>query len=76
MKHRPQPRIPGVHRIPRGTSLLPALERALQREADRFGVSKSHVLASMAAFLLDVEEQPDYKEPPARRGLRLVKKRA
>lgn len=60
-------------RLPGYTGLLPELERALQREADRFGVTKSFVLASMAAFLLDVEEQPDYR--PASK-LRLIKKRA
>ncbi|HET9564795.1 MAG TPA: hypothetical protein VFP27_09890, partial [Mycobacterium sp.] len=53
------------------------LERALRREAVRFGVSRSFVLHTLASMVLQVEDQPNYMDDAKpRRHLRLVKKRA
>jgi hypothetical protein len=66
---RTQPRVPGG-RLPAGSALLPELERELRREAARFGVSRSFVIATALAWVLDVEAQPDYRR--TRTPLRLV----
>lgn len=58
---RPQPRIPGLRRQPVGTAFTPALKRAADREAARWGVARSFVLATAAAFALGVADQPDYR---------------
>lgn len=64
---RAQPRLHGVRREPVGSAFTPALKRAADREAARWGVTRSYVLANAAAFALGVDA-PDYKTP--RRGRR------
>jgi hypothetical protein len=40
-----QPRIVGVQRIPRGSGLLPILDKKLTETVDHFNVSRSFVIA-------------------------------
>jgi hypothetical protein len=60
--HRSQPRQHGVRRVHRGAGLLPKLEAKLQADADRHGVSKSWILATIAAEYYNIVEQPDFRE--------------
>lgn len=45
-----QPRVVGVTRIPRATSILPTLDTWVQNEARRYRVSKAFVLANCVSF--------------------------
>lgn len=61
-----QPRIPGTPRIPTGTSLIPELRERVEREAARYGVSKSWITAIALAkhFDLFLPEEADYRNQP------------
>jgi hypothetical protein len=54
-----QPRVKGEHRQPRGTSLLAAIDAALEHESAVYGVSRPYVLACCAAVVLGVNLPPD-----------------
>jgi len=58
---RGQRRIPGLTRVPSNAALLPVLRRRVEKEAARFGVSKSFVIAVALAhtFGVDHEEFPN-----------------
>lgn len=47
---RQQPRIKGVHRIPRHSGLLPAHNRWVENEARYWRVTKSFVIANCVSF--------------------------
>ena len=57
-----QPRIPGILRLPKGSSLLPKLAKAVEKEAKRWDCSPSFVIATALGYALGVDEQADYKK--------------
>jgi hypothetical protein len=59
---RTQPRIPGTRRLPIGSAIDHAIERALNREMLRYGVSRSFVVAVALAYTFGIEldENADY----------------
>lgn len=61
-------------RTPAFTGLIPGLEAAIQKEMDRFGVTRSFVIATACAFALGIEDQPNYRpeSPRVPRHLTLV----
>lgn len=67
-----QPRFVGG-RIPAHSGFIPELEKAVQREMRRFGVSRSFVIATCVAFAMGVEDQPDYRKLNVKQPLRAVK---
>lgn len=67
-----QPRIPGLRRIPAGTCMHPALERAILREMAVHGVRRSYVLADCAARVLDVPEALEHSYKALDRAIRQV----
>lgn len=71
-----QPRTPGVRRESAYTGLLPELYALAQRDADRFGVHVSFVLATAYAQTIGYTEQPDYRtiNRPARK-LKIVRRK-
>jgi hypothetical protein len=58
---RSQPRIPGVRRSPVSTAVTKEIERHLQQEMRRYGVSRSFVIANALAFVFDIEVVEDYR---------------
>lgn len=58
-----QPRISGSHRTPMGTSVIPDIERWIQKEMRVWKVSRAFVIATCVAFVAGIEEQPDYRKP-------------
>lgn len=62
-KVRSQPRIPGHRRHHVGTALSQRIDRAVEREMARYGVSRSFVIAIAVAFALgvNVDADEDYK---------------
>jgi hypothetical protein len=60
MKKRCQPRIPGIVREPSHTSLLPEINRELQRIAAKYNVSPSWVRATILGDALKIRAQPKY----------------
>lgn len=48
-------------RVPRGTALLRALDREVERQARLFGVSKSFVIATALGTMLGIDAQEDYR---------------
>ncbi len=56
-KTRTQKRIPGLARIPSNAALLPVLRKRVEREAAKWGVSKSFVIAVALAHTFGVEHE-------------------
>ena len=50
-----QPRIKGVTRTPMGTAVIDQIERAIQKEMARYGVSRSFVIANALAFTFGIK---------------------
>ena len=50
-----QPRIPGLRRVPTWGGLHPDVRRAVERDAARFGVSRSWVLSVAVATAMGIE---------------------
>jgi hypothetical protein len=48
-------------RQPVHSAFLPQVERAVEREMSRWGVSRAFVIATAVAYALGVKEQPDYR---------------
>lgn len=61
-RYRSQPRLKGIIRVPRGTSVVPAMEKWIATEAKLFGVSKSFVLANCISFASGIPME-SYREP-------------
>ena len=61
IKVQSQPRIAGIKRMPRSSSFLEILDRAVEREANRFNVSKSFVIAVAVSDALNIDIDYDYK---------------
>lgn len=59
---RTQPRTPGIRRRPVGSAVDRAIERAIEREMDRYGVSRSFVIAVALAYTfgIQLDERTDY----------------
>lgn len=60
---RSQPRMHNVTRIPSASSLMPRLRKAIETEANHFGVSMSFVMAVAIAEALGVSLDYDYRYP-------------
>lgn len=75
VKVRQQSRIRGVIRVPRHSSLLPAINRKVEEIAARWNVSKSFVVAVALAeqFGIEHESYVTVREHQRRRPLRRVK---
>lgn len=58
-KIRNQPRIPGLTRIPTGSSLPTRVREAVEREAKHFRCSKSWIIVVAAAHALGVQLSPE-----------------
>lgn len=67
-----QPPIAGG-RLPVGSAFARDLERAVELEMRRWGVSRSFVIARAVAFALNVEEQADYRQFSTKQLIRRVK---
>lgn len=67
-----QPPLPGG-RLPVGSAFAKDLERAVESEMRRWGVSRSFVIARAVAFALGVEEQADYRKFTGSQLIRRVK---
>lgn len=50
-----QPRIKGMTRTPMGTAVIDQIERAIQKEMARYGVSRSFVIANALAFTFNIK---------------------
>ena len=56
-----QRRIPGIVRTHLGTAVIDKIERAIERECKRYGVSRSFVIANALAFTFGVDAE-NYKD--------------
>lgn len=67
-----QPRIKGLNRLQLTGAAHPKVRQWVEREAARWGVSKSFVIATAVAHVANIDEQEDYKKlspkPKRKRG--------
>lgn len=69
-RRRSQPRLVGFSRRPVSSAFIDRLEKAVRAEMDRFGVSRSFVIATAVAHALGVNDQPDYNDTDTTRRRR------
>lgn len=55
-----QPRVRGMQRLQLTGAAHPKVRAWVEREAARFGVSKSFVIATAVAHVANIDEQEDY----------------
>lgn len=55
-----QKRLVGMSRLPMPSSLLPAIAHKIEKEASRYGVSRSFVIAVALAHTFNIKEQEEY----------------
>lgn len=70
-KYSPQPRGEKKRR-PVSSAFLQELDKAVKKEMDLWGVSRSFVIANAVGFALNVKEQPTYRVQKPHRLLRRV----
>lgn len=68
VRMRCQPRLAkGGHRDPLGSAVLHSIREAVRKEAEKFGCSRSFVVATILADHFGVGEQADYAAPERKR---------